>query len=88
MQKAYSVSWPSQWSGKKKKTDVWDGSAWVQNHSRPFAGLQVMSLVPDNKDTAAAGNFKELIGIFSCYKLWVIYYALFHKWTSYYCSIM
>lgn len=50
---------------------------------------QVVSLVPDNdKDTAAAGNFKELIGIFSYYKLSVIYYALFHKWTSYYCSIM
>lgn len=54
-----------------------------------FEVIQVMPLVPDNdKDTAAAGNFKERIGIFSYYKLWVIYYALFHKWTSYYCSIM
>lgn len=35
-----------------------------------FEVIQVMPLVPDNdKDTAAAGNFKERIGIFSYYKL-------------------
>lgn len=35
-----------------------------------FEVIQVMPPVPDNdKDTAAAGNFKERIGIFSYYKL-------------------